>query len=144
MSKGVQPKTLQIRCNVWAKRLRLSDWTITCKYATKGDMDREDPEDNDKPYFDDETIGHLMDCSLPEKIAVIGIRKNYYDHDGFGISWNLDTLILHELIHIIERLAKSDSAIPGKVRDRADFKNYEEFICDCFASVIYYNFRKKI
>lgn len=142
--KGVLPKTLQIRCNMWAKRLRLSDWTVACKYATKTDMDRQDPEDNNKPYFDDETIGHLTDCSIPEKIAVICIRRNYYDHDGFGISWNLDTLILHELIHIIENLAKANSGVPNKIKDRNDFIDYGEYICDCFASVIYYNFRKKI
>lgn len=137
MLKGVRPKTLQNKCNTWAKRLRLGDWTITCKYATKPEMDKVDPEDG-STYFDENTIGCLMECSIPEKIAVIGIRRNYFDHDGYKVSWNLDTLIIHELIHIIEKVGKKNSGIPKKIDRRRDFTNFEEYNCDAFAAIIYY------
>ena len=140
--RGVRQTTLQKKCNTWAKRLRLSDWDITCKYPTKAEMEKEDPADDYKPHFDDETVGCLMECSLPEKIAVVGIRKNYFDHDGFGVSWNLDTLIIHELIHIIEKIGKDK--LPKSVISRKDFKEFEEFNCDCFAAILYYLYFDKI
>lgn len=143
-ARGVQPKTLQKKCNTWARRLRLGDWSITCRYATKSEMQKLDPEDNDEPCFDESTIGRLQECSIPEKIAVVLIRRNYYDHDGYGVSWNLDTLIIHELIHIIEKVGKKNSGIPRKIDDRRDFGNFEEYNCDAFAAIIYYLYFNKI
>lgn len=144
MAKGVQPKTLQKKCNTWAKRLRLGDWTITCKYASKADMEREDPDDDYNPSFDDQTIGRLQECSVPEKIALILIRRDYFNHTGHKVSWNIDTLILHELIHIIEKIGKTHAGLNKTVGRRKDYWRLEEFNCDTFSSVVYFMYYDKI
>jgi len=143
MARGVRNTTLQKKANTWAKRLRLSDWDITCRYATKADMNTIDPDDNE-PCFDDDTIGRMQECSIPEKVAVVLIRRNYYDHNGYKVSWNLDTLIIHELIHIIEKIGKKNAGIVNSVDKRRDFMEFEEFNCDCFSAILYYLYYDKI
>lgn len=144
MAKGVQAKTLQKKCNVWAKRLRLRDWTITCRYATKADMEKEDPDDDYEPSFDSETIGRLQECSVPEKIALILIRRDYFDHTGHKVSWNIDTLILHELIHIIEKIGKTHAGLNKNVGARKDYWRLEEFNCDTFSAIVYFLYYDQI
>ena len=107
-------------------------------------MDKEDSDDKDKPYFDDDTIGCLMECSISEKIAVVGIRRTYYEHDSYKVSWNLDTLIIHEIIHIIEKVGKLNCNIPKGIKKRRDFINFEEYNCDTFAAIIYFMYYNKI
>ena len=144
MARGVRTETLQKKCNTWKKRLRLGDWDITCKYPTKAEQEKEDPDDKNRPNFESDTIGCLMECSIPEKIAVIGIRKDYYDHDGYKVSWNLDTLIIHELVHIIQKMGKTTAGIPKKIRDRKDLWVWEEYNCDTFAAILYFQYYNKI
>ena len=142
--RGVLPRTLQNKCSIWSKRLRLGDWTIKCRYATKTEMSLPDPDDDNNPCFDDNTIGRLHECSTPEKIAVILIRKDYYNHQGYGVYWNLDTLIIHELIHIILNIGKQSSKMGKKIQENSAFESFEEFACDSFAAILYYIYFKHI
>lgn len=135
-TKGVRNSTLQKKCKRWAKALRLSDWDIICRYATRAEMERECELDRGENCFDDTTIGHLHECSIPEKIALILIRRNYYAHESHGISWNIDTLILHELIHIIEIVGTNK--LPKKITERKDFCEFEEYNCDSFSAILYF------
>lgn len=141
--RGVQPSTLQKKCNRWKKVLRLGDWDITCRYATKADMDKIDPEDG-KSYYEADTIGCLDSCSVSEKIAVITIRRNYFDHDDHGVSWNIDTLIIHELCHIVEKVGRVQSGLSKVVTKRKDYYNFEEYNCDTVAAIVYFIFFDKI
>jgi len=138
MTKGVRVSTLQKKCKRWAKALRLGDWDITCRYATKSELDQRCESSKDEICFDENTIGRLHQCSIPEKIALVLIRRNYFDHEAHGVSWNIDTLIIHELIHIIEIVGKKNCNIPKKINDRKDFEDFEEYNCDTFAAIMYF------
>jgi hypothetical protein len=106
-------------------------------------MIREDENDN-RQFFEPETVACLMDCSTPEKIAVIGIRRDYFNYDGFKQTWNLDTLIIHELIHIIEKAGKKSCGISKKIDYSKPFSAFEEYNCDAFSAIIYYLFYNQI
>ncbi len=143
MTKGVRDSTLQKKCKRWAKALRLGDWDIMCRYATKSETTQE-YDSKDVICFDDSTIGRLHECSIPEKIALILIRRNYFDHDAYGVSWNIDTLIIHELIHIVEKVGKKNCNIPEKIKKRKDFKDLEEYNCDTFSAIMYFLYYDRI
>jgi hypothetical protein len=133
--RGVKSKTLQKKCDKWKKVLRLGDWNITCRYANSSEM-------KDKETMNEDDIGVLEQCHIHEKIALILINKHYYNHNAFGLSWNLDTLILHELIHIIQSMAMQ--SLTKKMKESPKMDQVEEFNCDTFAAIIYFTYYNKI
>lgn len=136
-TRGVQPATLQKKCDRWKKVLRLNDWDITCRYGSRVELQDEDDPDSD------DRIGLLPHCSIPEKIALILIRREYYSHEGYGVSWNIDTLILHELVHILQKMGKQ--GLPKRLRENDRLRLiFEEYNCDTFAAIIYFIYYNKI
>ena len=135
-ARGVQSTTLQKKCDRWKKVLRLGDWDIVCRYATRAE--RDDPD----RLNGGENVAILEECSIPEKIAVIIISRDYFNHEGHGVSWNLDTLILHELCHIIQKMGKH--GMSKRTEKSSKFIHFEEHICDSFAAIIYFIYYNKI
>lgn len=135
-TRGVRQSTLEKKLTKWQKILKLSDWEITIRYATKKDLEEigGDKERND--------IALVSDCDTAAKRATILINRNYHKMAGYKKSWNVDTLILHELIHVVVWL--HSEAIPDKIYKHRKVYEFEEFICDCFADVIYRIYYNKL
>jgi len=129
MSRCVYQTTLEKKLNKWKKFIKLSDWNIQIRYATKTDID------NEEDINLENDLASLITCSPPEKIARILINKNYVKDPDFGKVWNIDTLILHELIHIL--LYKEIEALYNVVKNRRSINKLEEFVCNSMARIVY-------
>ena len=101
---------------------------------------------NARIFIDTGDIAELKEISNTEKVAVIVINNEYYTDPQYGVVWNLDTALLHELIHVV--LDEQIGRLAKKVRNNKKFReDFEEFICDKFAWIIYNhvkNRRKKM
>lgn len=133
MSRCVHQATLDKKLMRWKKVLKLADWDIQIRYATKTDVDKDsiDPDDD---------IAALETCSPVEKVARIIINKNYPKFDEYGVVWNIDTLILHELIHAL--LYEKIHVLPDTIKDHQGMTRLEEFICDSMARIIFDIYQK--
>jgi hypothetical protein len=117
----IKHETLQKKKRFWQTILGLSEWHIKMSFV--------------KPKAIEGDIALLKTISNVEKVAVILINEEYYLEPEYGTVWNLDTVILHELVHVlldepIRRLAK-------KIKENTRFKELEEWICDKFAYLVY-------
>ena len=86
-------KTLEKKLHRWKKVCRLGDWNINIRYATKFDEDADDIDLS-------KDLASAVNCSPPEKVALILINKEYINHPKNNFVFNIDTIILHELMHI--------------------------------------------
>lgn len=120
--RGVLQRTLEKKLGRWKKHLRLTDWDITIRYGTKKEVGNN-------------TLACLDTCSHAEKIARVIVSKDYFKDEDFAVVWNLDTLILHELIHIV--LKAEEDKIPESIRNHKRVHNLIEFTCDTFAKTIF-------
>jgi len=109
------------RLRYWMRALKLEGWTIKIRFRTV-------------PSGDD-TVAELEHCSPVERAAAIFVAEDYAGRAGHGVSFNLDTLILHELIHVV--LWDEWERLPTRTKGRADVKRLEEFVCFHFAKIIY-------
>lgn len=134
MSRPVRQNTLEKKLNKWKKVLKLGDWNIQIRYGSNDEM-----KDHDD-VKEECAIGLLDACSHPEKIAKILISKNYFKEPNYPLVWNLDTLIVHELIHII--LYDKVENLPKKTRDSKKMIEIEEHICDYFSRIIVDMFKR--
>lgn len=121
-------KTLEKKLNHWKKVCRLSDWNIQIRYATKTD------EEVDNINLERD-LASTVNCSPPEKIALVLINKDYVNHPKNNFVFNIDTIILHELMHII--IWEKVDALAEGVLESKNFKTLEEFICDYYARLIF-------
>jgi hypothetical protein len=129
MSRKVTQVNLEKRLNKWKRVLKLTDWDISIKY---------------KPYSElgkDNVTGLVNFCSPEEMTAEIYISNTYYRHEGYKISWNLDSLIIHELIHVV--LWEEWDKLAEHIRDNKKLENFEEFVCWHFAKIIKDLFKRK-
>jgi hypothetical protein len=126
--KRASIKELKDTLKFWQQRMKLSDWSIKIRYATLSEIASSDT-------FGDNTLGQLDCCWYNEKVAVISIHPEYHKADGFDTVWTLATLILHELIHI--HLYEKSSKLPVQSQDSPRVWDFEEYICDSLAKIIY-------
>ncbi len=125
---------LESKLDFWADVLGLSGWDIKTKIVNKQKlMETIEKLDGKKSEPDDICLGAVVEHYQSEQVASILFLK---DADKeFGLQLNLDTLILHELIHIasgeqFERLPKAAKISPKT-------KELEEWVSDFFARKIY-------
>lgn len=117
-------KELRELLKFWQQKMKLLDWDIRIRYASKADI--LDPE-----QFGDGTLGQLDMCWPDEKVAQISIHPRYHKADGYNIAWNLDTLIIHELIHT--HLSEKSNELPEEIL----VGDFEEFVCNSLGKIIY-------
>ncbi len=129
MSKRVRHSTLIKKLSKWQKVLKLSDWSIRIRFS-------------DEKQMGPNNVALLVNCSHDENAAEILIHKYYYKENGYRTLFNIDTLIIHELIHII--LNKKLDSFPKMILKNKKFHNFEEFICNHFAIIIYHVFHEKL
>jgi len=128
MSRCVYQATLDKKLIRWKKVLKLIDWDIQIRYATKSDIDKGsiDLEDD---------LASLETCSPIEKVARILVNKNYPNFDEYNVVWNVDTIILHELIHVLTY--EKVHVLPDSIQNHQGLTKLEEFVCDSMARIIF-------
>lgn len=128
MRKKVLQKTLDRKKRYWQKVLKMTDWNIKIKFVPKYKLS------------DINSIAELESISGNEKAAQIFISSSYHSYDGYNLYWNIDTIILHEMIHI--KIDRQREQLNKKLIKSDKFYDFEEFICDTFSNLIY-DFDKK-
>lgn len=128
MKRRITNRTLENKIKKWQKCLKLDGWTINAKFVPPSKLD-----DSNKM----EVAGQVQECSPDEKVVLIYFHNKYYKLEGYGISWNIDTLILHELIHVLcwEKVIE----MPTSIQDHSKFQILEEFVCNSMAKIIFDN-----
>ena len=129
-TRGVRETTLMKRLARWKRVLKLSDWNIKIRFSTKKELDLVHKKEDKKIVF-----GWVEDCDPAAKRATILVNREYHKGPGHKTSWNVDTLILHELAHVVV-WAQSDM-IPENIKKHSKVYDFEEFVCDSFADIIY-------
>ncbi len=116
--KKVLSSTLEKKLRKWQKRLKLEGWDIKISYKFCGK----------------DTAAQVEYCEPVEKTATVSICPTYYNRQGYRVSWTLDSLIVHELIHI--EMWQEVQSLPAKIQDHPKFSNFEEYICFRYAKII--------
>lgn len=124
--RGVRQTTLEKKTTKWKKILKLQNWSISVRYANKKEID----EQNKKII-----AAYVSHCDCAAKRASILVNRKYYEIVGYKTAWNVDTLLLHELIHIA--IWSQTIRIPDTIAGHKSIENLEEFICDFFGDIIY-------
>jgi len=115
----VRQPGLERKLRKWVRLLKLDGWNIKIRFkALKGSV-----------------AAQVNHCSPVERSAIIDIAVDYSMREGYGISFNVDTLILHELIHVI--LWEKTEQLPIKIGEHPKLEDLEEFVCYHFAKIIY-------
>jgi hypothetical protein len=115
----VRQAGLERKLRKWIKHVKLEGWDIKIRF---------------KPLKED-IAARIYHCSPVEMSAIIDIAVDYSDREGYGVSFNLDTLILHELIHVI--LWEKWDELPNTIKEHKKMELFEEFVCFHFAKIIY-------
>lgn len=126
--KRVHQSGLERKFYKWVKCLKLEGWNFKIRFKA---IVPEEGNDGHKPF----PAAWVEHCSPVERTAVINIATDYCARLGFGVSFNLDTLIIHELIHII--LWDERDRLPTRVSNSSKFNSFEEFVCFHFSKIIY-------
>jgi hypothetical protein len=128
-TRGVRQSTLQKRLAYWKPKLKLSDWDINIRYATKKEAEKQQRKEKG------DLLAFAHDCDPAAKRATILIVRDYHKGAGHKTAWNVDTLILHELIHIV--VWSASDAIPESIANHSKVHEFEEYVCDSLADIIY-------
>lgn len=123
MKRRITIRTLENKLKKWQTILKLDGWNITAKFVPQNKL------------LDAETTAQVESCFPSEKVAVIIIYDKYLEHNGYNVSWNIDTLIIHELIHVL--LWEKTDEMPASIQGHSKFKLFEEFLCDSFAKILF-------
>jgi len=116
--RKIQPSTLVKKLKKFQKWLNLDGWDIKIRYKS----------------CDPDTVGEIDFCEPVEKTAIINISSKYFTKEGYNVSWNLDNIIIHELIHI--ELWEQIDRLPIDIKEHKKFKELEEYICFRYAKII--------
>ena len=111
----------------WKKIMNLSDWKIQITYA---DIYEYADEDSNRGL-----IAAAFDVYPAEKKATIHVDHNYHFVKGNNFGWNLDTVVIHELTHIL--LTAYRDMLSERIMNNEGFKQFEENVCDTIADLLY-------
>lgn len=130
----INKNELNERLDYWADILGLSGWDIKTKIVDKATMNKiVSSLDTKDPDPSDIVMGAVVEHYPAEQAASIVFLK---DADKeFGLQLNIDTLILHELIHVV--VGEQFERLPKVAKSSPRTKELEEFICDFFARKLY-------
>ena len=115
--RKVLQSTLESRLRKWQKKLKLDGWHIKIRYKSCG-----------------EDAAAMVFCEPLERTAIINVHPQYYLKEGYRISWDLDSLIVHELLHV--EMWEEINKLPQKMREHVKFEAFEEYLCFRYAKII--------
>jgi hypothetical protein len=121
MKRRIHDKTLEKKVRKWVNVLGLNDWEINAKFIPRHKGKFKKDEQAEVTYY------------WNEKVANINFNSTYYKDKDCGKVWNIDTLIIHELIHVV--LSERMDGLPENVVEK--ISDLEEFIADYFATIIF-------
>ena len=117
----------------WKEILGLSGWEFSIAICDEVAMNAR-IKDFDKDANEEDTVlGCVTHCYPVEQVATIQFRR---DAPAFFGQWvNLETLVCHELIHVLVR-AEFDR-LPKAAQKSKKLGELEEFICDKFSYILH-------
>lgn len=117
----------------WKSVLGLSGWDLSIAVCDELSMNSRIRE-FDKDALDEDTVlGCVTHCYPVEQVATVQFRK---DAPKFFGQWvNLDTLVCHELIHVLVR--SEFDRLPKASQKSKKLGELEEFICDKFSYILF-------
>lgn len=125
MKRRITTKTLEQKVKKWQTVLKLDGWNIAAKFVPRSKL------------LDQDTIAQLESCFPTEKVAVIIIHSKYPEDKEYGLAWNIDTIIIHELIHVL--FWEKTDEMPDSIQQHSKFRAFEEFLCNSFAKILFDN-----
>lgn len=123
----VRQAGLERKLKKWMKYLKLEGWDIKIRFKNLSD----DEPDNKGLA----TAAQVEYCSPVERTALIFIANDYCETEGYGLSFNIDTLIIHELLHVI--LWEKFDCLSTRTKKNQKIVDLEEFICFHFSKILY-------
>lgn len=121
----------------WKDLLGLAGWdfrvTLVDGYGMAERIKEYELGSNNPTDPEDVVLGCVTHCYPVEQAATIQFRK---DAPKFFSPWvNLDTLVCHELIHVLVR--DQFDRLPKSAQKSKKTGELEEFICDRFSYILY-------
>lgn len=113
-------KQLQALCQLWQKRLRLLDWSVSCEFRQYHLM----------PGSSDEyTIGFIQPCEHTKtaKLVVLSPEDRWIAEHAAG-EYIIEEIVVHELIHLHALTFEPE-------REGAAHANFE-FMINCLAKAL--------
>lgn len=136
--KKLTKKILMPIVRKWKKVLGLNGYDIKIILANQKRLDEVILATTGSKRDEDEIIlGCVVECHPVEQCATIVFLRDAPIHFGFQI--NLDTLVIHELIHVL--VSAPFTALPKAARKSKRTDELEEFICDKFSYLIWKAFK---
>ena len=136
----IKKSDLNSKVDFWKKVLGLDGWEIKTTIISSSEMYNLVKKLEGEADKNELIYAVLVNCHPVEQIASIAFLKNADKH--FGIQLNLDTLIIHELIHVATQ-EKFDN-LPETIGNSNKIKELEEYIADFFARKLYLVYKKEI
>jgi len=124
----------------WQKVLKLTNWTIEFGIVSNEEMRRQteqhQPEDGwHEDDNEDDTLAFLVWVRDEEQRAKILFNQDLKKDDEYESVFNLDTLCIHELIHIMAY--REFKRLPKYIRRHKKIHQFEEWLCNRFATIIH-------
>jgi hypothetical protein len=118
----------------WKKILGLSGWDLSLAICSADSMNERISSYNAESLIADEIVlGCVTHCYTVEQVATIQFMREAPKH--FGVMINIDTLVCHELIHVLVR-AEFDR-LPKAAQKSKRLGELEEFIADRFSYIMF-------
>lgn len=120
----------------WKKILGLSGWDLSLAIVSDESMKSRIAKFNEDESAKDDgeiVLGCVTHCYPVEQCATVQFMREAPRH--FGTMVNLDTLVCHELIHVLVR-AEFDR-LPKAAQKSKRLDELEEFIADRFSYIMY-------
>lgn len=142
MSTRLTKKEVRDSLEYWQKVLKLTNWTIEFSIISEEEMLRQielhQPEGGwSKDEMEQYASAHafLVWVRQEEQRARILFHRDVKRDDEYGSVFNLDTLCIHELIHVM--LDQEFKKFPKYIRRHKKVHAFEEWLCNRFAALIH-------
>ena len=120
--QAISIEALRKKLSFWQKKMDMADWEISIEYA-------------DSHKIGKDSVALIEVDERMDRMAKIFIWDQYHKTEHYNVRYNLDTVIIHELVHAF--INEPMRPIPAKIRKRTYLHDFEEWLCDNFADIMY-------
>ena len=140
MSKRLSKSEVKVALEYWQKVLKLTNWTIEFAIVSEDEMNHalETYQPENGWSKDEEEYGayaFLAWTRPEEQRAKILFHKELKDDEEYDSVFNLDTICIHELLHIM--FEPQFKKFPKYIRNHKKTHNLEEWMCNRLSRIIY-------
>ncbi len=138
--KKLSKKEVRESLEHWQTVLKLTNWTIEFAVISEENMLEEilenQPEGGwSQSDLEESASAFLVWVRQDEQCAKILFHEDMKDDVEYGSVYNLDTVCIHELLHIM--LNEQFGLFPKHIRTHKKVHLFEEWICNRFSRIIY-------